>query len=461
MILRPPRDKIGLNLRKLSFGALLRCPRCWLAVQLAAVLLVAGLAGLGRLRMEPDSKSYVDASRAPLADAMGGIRTLGYPLLLRGVAAVSPDYCLLPWVHLAMLPVVVFFFDFALRRFGVSPWAALAISSPLIYAALPRRTPVACLLSDFAGMMLAVMTVGCLLWVVAERRRILPWLALTLCLAAAYQVRPAYLFLVPLVPCLGIVFALVWSKGRALPPAWKGLAVGLLASATLPLLAYCLVRQKIVGEFGLVSFAGFNRSVLAVELLDRPMIDGELSPRLRPLAREIMAQRQRLGMTPAFGPGLYVDLGQYEANFATDLYKIALPTVRRVCGSEPRLCNRELSDFSREVIGLRKGRYLLWVVESVPRALMKVLWFQWIFGVLFPAAAVLLTVRLWMGHAPQATKTSAGLPSPLVPDDRAAGVRGRGAPARRPENRPRPSASRRSSCCWPCWRGATSSATWA
>lgn len=124
-------------MRKLSAGTLLRCPRCWLAVQLAGVLLVAGLAGLGRLRMEPDSKSYVDASRAPLAEAMGGIRTLGYPLLLRGVAAVSPDYHLLPWVHLAMLPAVVFFFDFALRRFGVSPWAALAISSPLVYAALP------------------------------------------------------------------------------------------------------------------------------------------------------------------------------------------------------------------------------------------------------------------------------------------------------------------------------------
>ena len=160
---------------------------------------------------------------------------------------------------------------------------------------------------------------------------------------------------------------MLWSKGRALPPAWKGLAVGLLASATLPLLAYCLVRREIVGEFGLVSFAGFNRSVLAVELLDRPMIDGELSARFRPLAREIMAQRQRLGMTPAFGPGLHLSLGQYEANFATDLYKIALPTVHRIYGPELAACNRELTDFSREVIGLRKGRYLLWVVESAAR----------------------------------------------------------------------------------------------
>ena len=156
------------------------------------------------------------------------------------------------------------------------------------------------------------------------------------------------------------------------------------------------MRQKIVGEFGLVSFAGFNRSVLAVELLDRPMIDGELSPRFRPLAREIMAQRQRLGMTPAFGPGLYVNLGQYEANFACDLYRIALPTVRRFCGPELAACNRELTDFSREVIGLRKGRCLLWVVESVPRALMKILWFEWILWLLAPWQLG-WAARLWLG----------------------------------------------------------------
>jgi hypothetical protein len=400
---------------KPNVPALLRCPRFWLALQLAATVLAAGGCGLWKVEIAADTESYVLASRAPWVEAMAGPRTLGYPLLLRAVAVVSPDYHLMPFVHLAMLAGAVFLFDFSLRRFGVSPWASLTISSAVIYAVLPRRTAVAILLTDFPAMTVAVATVACLLWVVAERRRILPWLGLTACLAAAYHIRPAYLFLVPLVPCLGVVFAFLWSKGRASPLSWKGLSAGLLAAASLPLLGYCLLRLKMVGDFGLVSFAGYNLSGLAVELLDEPMIDGELSPRFRPLARAIMAERRRLGVTPAFGPGLRVSLQQYEANFSGSIYHVAVPMARRVFGSDPVVCNREMARFSREVIGLRKGRYLLWAAESFPRALTKILWFGWIFWVLVPVAAVLAAVRLGMCRRRGKSKDVAAGVVPHVP----------------------------------------------
>ena len=381
---------------KPNVATALRCPRFWLALQLAAAILAAGCCGLWKVEISADTESYIVASQATWAEAMVGPRTLGYPLLLRAVDVVSPDYHLMPFVHLAMLAGAVFLFDFSLRRFGVSPWVSLAISSAIIYAALPWRTPVAFLLADFPAMTLAVATVACLLWVVAERRRILPWLGLTTCLAAAYQMRPAYLFLVPLVPCLGVAFVFLWSKGRGAPRIWKGLSVGLLAAAALPLLGYCLLRLKMVGDFGLVNFAGYNLSGLAVELLDEPMIDGELSPHFRPFAREIMAERHRLGMTAAFGPGLRVSLQQYEANFSGNIYHVALPAARRIYGSDPVACNRQMAHFSREVIGLRKGWYLLWAAESLPRAVMKILWFQWILWVLVPVAVVLPAVRLGM-----------------------------------------------------------------
>ena len=161
----------------------------------------------------------------------------------------------------------------------------------MIYAALPWRTPVNALLSDFPAKILAVTSVACLLWVVADRKKILPWLALTVSLAGAYQVRPAYLFLIPLAPCLGIGFAFLWSKGRGGPLVWKAILAGLLAAATLPFLAFSLWRWEMVGDFGLVSFAGYNLSGLAVELLDVPMIDGELSEASQPLARVILAER--------------------------------------------------------------------------------------------------------------------------------------------------------------------------
>ncbi len=386
--------------------------------------------GLWKVERADDTESYILAGRAPWAEAMVSIRTPGYPLLLRAVAVVSPDYHLMPLVHLAMLAGAVFLFDFSLRRFGVSPWASLAISSAIIYAALPRRTPIAFLLADVPAMTLGVATIACLLWVVAERGRILPWLGLTVGLAAAYHVRPAYLFLVPLVPCLGVVFVFLRNKGRGVPRVWKGLSVGLVAAAALPLLGYCLLRLKMVGDFGLVSFGGYPLSGMAVELLDEPMIDGELSPHFQPFARAIMAERQRLGMTPAFGPGLHVSLRQYEANFSGNVYHVVLPIARRFYGPDPVACNREMSRFSREVIGLRKGRYLLWAAESFPRAMMKILWFEWILWLLVPVAAVLPAVRLGMGAGAERAGTL------------------------------RPALSRASSGCSRCLRRRTSSPTW-
>jgi hypothetical protein len=198
-------------------------------------------------------------------------------------------------------------------------------------------------------------------------------------------------------------FAFLWNKGRGGPLVWKALLAGLLAAATLPLLAYSLWRFEMVGDFGLVSFAGYNLSGLAVELLDAPMIDRELSEPFRPLARAILAERRRRDMTSAFGPGLRVSLRQYEDNFSRNIYRIAVPAAQRVYGPDPLACNRQLGRFSREVIGLRPGRYLLWAAASFPRAAVKIFWFEWILWLLTPLAAASLVVRLWLGRGRRGT----------------------------------------------------------
>ena len=220
VISRPPRNNVALNLMQIS-------PPC------CGVPDAGWRCNWQRSFSSPEGRAWGTPTLSRQQelyrgqpDALGR-RDGGHPHAGLSVAAARGGCCFLPTIVScpgSIWPCCRRPCSSSIFRCGGSgflPGLALAISSPLVYAALPRRTPVACLLSDFAAMMLAVMTVGCLLWVVAERRRILPWLALTLCLAAAYHVRPAYLFLVPLVPCLGVVFALVWSKGRALPPAWK------------------------------------------------------------------------------------------------------------------------------------------------------------------------------------------------------------------------------------------------
>ena len=396
-------------------------PRFWLALQLAAVVAACAWMGLGRTALPPvgDSVSYIAESKllfakpleiagdaegggaasciaarkTPFQEALTGSRTLGYPLLLRCVACFSPEYRPMPWICFSFLAAAVFFFDASLRRFGASPWMSLAASTALIYAALPVRTPVAQLLTDFCSMLLAVIAVGFLFRLVANRRAPTAWLGLAASLAAAYQVRPAYLFLVPLIPCLGVVFAVVRHTAVGEKLAWKRFFFGLLAAATLPLLAWCSLRLWLVRDFGLVSFGGYNLSGLAVELLDEPTAPCEVSPRFQRLSQAILADRRRLGVSPAFGPGMRVSLRQYEDNFSTNIYQIAKPNVCRLYDADPVVVNRELTAFSREVVALRKGRVLLWAAATFFCAAAKIVCFEWIMPPLLVAAAVSFVVR--------------------------------------------------------------------
>ena len=376
----------------------LRYPCIWLAAQLLAVVAAGGASGLWDLKLplDGDSVSYVATSKMPFPQALTSTRTLGYPLLLKAVALVSPDYTVIPWVHLVMLCAAVFFFDSALRRFGASPWQAAAAGSAVFFALLPLRTPVACPLTDFPGEVLAVTAVGCLFWVAAEPRRPLGWLLLTVCLMAAYQVRPVYLFLVPL-PCLGLWLMRLRTRHASTSFAWKWPLAGLVAASCLPLAAFCLLRLAMVGSFGLVSFAGNNLSGLAVELLDSSLAERELPPRFQHLAQAMLNERQERGLPNAFADGR-VSLRRFEDNYSTNIYKIAVPTAKRLFGDDQVKVNRELADFSMQVIAQRKGRYLLWVTYSIPQSAAKVVCFDWIIPVL-TAVAVLLVFRRVMFSA--------------------------------------------------------------
>jgi hypothetical protein len=376
-------------------AVLAQYPRFWLSLQLAAAIVVCASLGLARTAWPPvgDSVSYIAASNAPFREWLTGPRTLGYPLLLKCVAWFSPEYRPMPWISFSLLAATVLFFDASLRRFGASPWMSMVVSAGLIYAALPFRTPVAQLLTDFCAMLLAVIAVGFLLRLVADRKAPTAWLGLAASLAAAYQLRPAYLFLVPLTPFLGLVFIIVRNKAVGEKLAWKCFFSGLLVAAALPLLAWCCLRLWMVADFGLVSFGGYNLSGLAVELLDEPMMDRELPPRFRQFAQAVLADRRRLGVPPAFGPGMRVSMSQYEANFSDNIYKIAKPNAYRFYGADPVVANRELTAFSRAVIGLRKEQFVLWSGATILRAMAKVVCFEWIMPPLLAVAAVSFLVR--------------------------------------------------------------------
>ena len=385
------RKTVSFGPQVKNMAILLRRPRFWLVSQMAAIVVASGLLGLLNRQFQPDSASYIAVSNMPLREALCSQRTLGYPLLLKAVTLASPNYALLPWVHLAMLFLATFLLDAAMRRFGASPWQALAVASGAMFGAIQQSWWIPAILTDLPALALAITCIGFLLWTVAEPRQPAVWCGLILSLAATYQVRPAYLFLIPLVPCLGIVLVYLHRKETGTPFQWKCLFLALVAASTVPYASYCLLRLLIVGHFGLVSFGGYTASGLAVELLDATVIENELSEHFRPLARVIIERRQHAGVKPAFRGGLSLDMRQWETNYCINVYKIAIPAASQIYGDDLTLQNQELAAFSKEIIRLHKMKYLLWIAYDFPRATAKVLyrsWFTWIFAPLLVALSV-------------------------------------------------------------------------
>jgi len=370
----------------------LRSPRLWLAVEMAAVAAVGGVFGWFAPERFPDSATYVAVAEKPLGEMLGCPRTIGYPLFLKAAALVSPDFGLVPWLHLAMLFGAVFFFDGSLRRFGATPWVAFTASTALLAAAF-QDAAVRILLADFPAMLGAVVTVGFLFRLAAEPRRAANWAGLAVALAVTYHVRPAYLFLIPLVPILGVVLRRIVMRRRGQRPAWLRLGAGLGAASAGPYVAYCFLRLVLVGHFGLVSFGGMSIVGIAAELIDEAMIRRELPPSMRPLAADIARRRADMGLETVFRGGGVIRIRQWELQFNDNVWRAAVPAATALYGRDPRQVNDRLASLSKAVIRLRLGPYLLFVAYSFPRALAKYFFCSWTAQVLLLAGLVLWAIR--------------------------------------------------------------------
>jgi hypothetical protein len=376
-------------------------PRVILAAQMAAIAIAGFPLGLWQGKWVEDTGSYVAVTRMPLQEALRGFRTLGYPLMLKAVEPFGENYEAAPWMHFVLLCCAVFLLDAALRRFGVSPWQACVASSAFLYATLQERYYIENIATDYSAMVAAGATVGCLFWLAAEPKRVVLWCALAVCLALTYHIRPAYLFMVPLAPFLGILFRFLRARATGDPFVWKQFSFVLTLVSLTPYCAYCLLRLVVVGHFGLVSFGGYTLVGLAVELLDPATVEDKLPEQYRPLAREILSRREARNMPNAFAGHLWVNMRAYEDNYSPNVWQIALPAARHIYGNDRVQYNNELAAFSRHVIWSEKGKYLLWVAYSYPRAVAKLLyryWFIWFFG---PAAALLFLVRRWKTRSRQ------------------------------------------------------------
>ncbi len=350
---------------------MLGTPRFWLVVQMAVFALVLWLTGLLAPRESNDTKSYVEASRMPGRLMLTSPRTVGYPLVLKAVAPWSPDFQAIPAVQLAVHFLAVAFLDFVLRRFGATPWQAFAVATGFLYTVL-NDLGVSYLLTDSLAKSMAAFTVGFLLWTSVSPRRLDLWIGLAVSLAATYQIRPAYLFLIPLTPLLGIALLRLQSSWRGTPFCWRASGLALCGVALVPFLGFCLLRWTLVGHFGLVSFTGCNLVGVAGEWIDQPMIDTELPEAWRPLAQEILEGRKRMRLESPYRRG-GLDMYVWERNHLATVVQIAYPAAKRLYGDDHVLVDRQLSGLSKQILWLRKGAYLRFLIYNLRDGLAKFL----------------------------------------------------------------------------------------
>lgn len=334
----------------------LRHPLLWMVVALAVSFLLreAG-GGLEPVRL-PDTASYERLARLQSLDvAFGHTRTLGYPLLLR---AAGEHRHALKRLEYGTYLLAVLALWWALTVWFRSGWIALAGSVPLLVADVLAYT--GWLQPEILAPAFALLAVAALILVVGGWRPGWSWSVLVLGLFLACLLRPAYLFLVPVLPVAG--FVMRWIRDGFGGSAAFGLR--LTAASAGPVLGFCLVRWLIVGQLGFVAFLGYNLSGVAASFLNPSLVDN-LPVRQRPLAEPILAWRQARGWQPYEG---HWRVDPWHEQFTPNIYHATVPVVERSLARRPAAAptpwiavDERLREWSLAVLRRNPPRYLHWV----------------------------------------------------------------------------------------------------
>lgn len=332
---------------------LLRSPILWLCIAAVLVGLLLFRQGKFEYRLTPDTPSYLLLVESSLTDGLNSSRTLGYPLFLKALRMVSQDYRAVTMAQYAVHVLSVLVFYGGLRRLQVPPSAAGVAAAAILFSkSLFELVPE--IMTDSLSISLAVIAVSTLFYVLANPRNPAAWCALILSTAATYHVRPAYLFLIPLLPLLGF-----WLRALVLPRAnFNGtvrLVFGLSAATLVPLLAFCGLRLLFVGHFGLVSFGGYNIAGIAVQFVDDDLVR-ELPEGSQELARQVLARRETIENWEP--PSDFYAMGRM---YNPTVWEICFPAAQDVEGDDAVRINQALNDLSRATIRRRPSRYVRWL----------------------------------------------------------------------------------------------------
>ncbi len=350
---------------------LIRYPVLLFVAQVVLVILFLWQTGRLQPQLVPDTASYEAFPLLDVRAALQSSRTCGYPLFIDVMSRIAADRYPVPLGQFLVHVGGVIVFWAGVSRFMRSAWTSMFIASSLLYSNVVLRY-INCLAPDSLASSISVICIGCLLLAVDQPQRLRYIVALACSVFAAYQCRPAYLFLVPLLPLLGV--ALWWllrdiraadtrAEGKQAVRFFGWLATGVV----VPLIVFCAVRWWITGDFGLVAFGGNNLAGVVTSFLDQD-VESKLPSSERQLAQEILRRRQVISQNnPDFSADVTRSYITIERQFDVNTWEICVPVAQQLNGEEWPVVDDRLMKLAMAIVRVRPGDYAVWLIKAFVR----------------------------------------------------------------------------------------------
>ena len=317
-----------------------------------------------------DTAGYVAFPWHDWNDALGYYRTPGFPALLQAVGWIAPDWRALPPAsYVLYCTAVMVFFAGGCRLTGRAA-VMCAAASVLLYSRILHGY-LGTIATDVPAAAAGIAVCGLVLWRLSGGGY---WVVLVLALAitAGWMLRPAYLFLVPL-PA-----ALAWTLHNARSDAaisrrWAS-GGSMLLVGVAPLLAYAALRWSVVGEFGVVSFGGYNLVGISGQFLMPEDVE-RLDDELQPVAQSALARRSdSAAPMTEFDDEPKLHYLRVENRYDPTIWYEFEPAARQQAGEDYEQINRLLRNMGTASLKLHPRDYVIWLAKATRQAAKKVLW---------------------------------------------------------------------------------------
>lgn len=385
-----------------------------LSLQMLAVGLALFVTGRFHAELTDDSPGYIEFPFHSLDSALRDIRTPGYPVFLRLVTLVTGSYDSAPAAQYLSFCIAVLVFYFGISQQVVHKWKAALIAGSLLTTNI-LWLYVQTITTDTLGAAAGITAMGFVLqsYGHGESSRCKP-IGIIAATTAAWYIRPAYLFLVLVVPIVSTLMHLKHAPSDQLTYRRIGRhGLRSFAFVCIPLVCWCLLRLCIVQSFGVVSFGGYNLVGIVGQFLDGEQV-ARLPSDLHPLARLAVEHRERL---PANSLQM-VELDQLnylriENNYDVTIWKIFTPAAQELYGNDASQVNTQLRRLATATLQLGPRKYAVWLAKAFRHGIYKLISditlnpFGLVVIVVAGCIGILRLARTWRNRSILAASTTA------------------------------------------------------